>query len=537
MNKPITHTLRLILVLAALLLPTVTFAYRFEANGIYYNTLANTEVEVTGLRYTGDVIIPEKVTYDGNKYSVTTIGSSAFFRCESLTSVTIPNSVISIGDYAFYHCESLTSVTIGNSVTSIGDEAFRGCSGLTSVTIPNSMTSIGRYAFDGCSGLNKAEFASIESLCKINFNDGYSNPLYYAHHLYIDGKEVTDVTIPNSVTSIGRNAFEGCESLTSVTIPNSVTSIGYRAFDGCTGLNKAEFASIESLCKINFDHLWSNPLYYAHHLYINGKEVTDVTIPNSVTSIGYQAFKGCSGLTSVTIPNSVTSIGGDAFGGCTGLNKAEFASIESLCKINFNSGYSNPLYYAHHLYINGKEVTDVTIPNSVTSIGGYAFNGCSGLTSVTIPNSVTSIGDNAFRICKSLTSVTIPNSVTKIGTRAFLDCKSLNSINCRALVPPAVDSSVFEESVYAGASLKVPEDAIAAYKEHEVWGRFSISAAPQSAIIEVDEDVENADGPFDIYNFRGVLVKRDAVRDDIKSLSPDVYIVRQGAVTRKIVVR
>lgn len=225
-----------------------------------------------------------------------------------------------------------------------------------------------------------------------------------------------------------------------------------------------------------------------------------VTIGNSVTSIGNKAFYNCSGLTSLTIPNSVTSIGESAFQHCYGL-------------------------------------TSVTLSNSMTSIGDGAFYFCESLTSVTIPNSVTSIGDDAFRICKSLTSVTIPNSVTKIGTRAFLDCESINSINCRALVPPAVDSSVFEESVYAGASLKVPEDAIAAYKEHEVWGRFSISAAPQSAIIEVDEDVENADGPFDIYNFRGVLVKRDAVRDDIKSLSPDVYIVRQGAVARKIVVR
>ena len=208
---------------------------------IYYNYSADgTELIVTSgeNKYSGNVVIPEEVTYMNRTRKVTSIGSGAFSEC-SLTSVTIPNSVTSIGDEAFYWCGGLTSVTIPNSVTSIGSSAFRECSGLTSVTIGNSVTSIGNRAFCLCSSL-------------------------------------TSVTIPNSVTSIGDEAFYWCKGLTSVTIGNSVTSIGDRAFENC------------------------------HNL-------TSVTIPNSVTTIGNRAFNWCYGLTSVTIPNSVTSIGDGAF--------------------------------------------------------------------------------------------------------------------------------------------------------------------------------------------------------------------------------
>lgn len=156
--------------------------------------------------------------------------------------------------------------------------------------------------------------------------------------------------------------------------------------------------------------------------------LTSVTIPNSVTSIGYQAFKDCSLLTSITIPDSVTVIVYNAFSGCSSLTKAEFASIESLCKIEFLSEDANPLYYAHHLYINGQEVTEVVIPNSITSINYYTFMNCSSLTSITIPDSVTFIGYCAFAGCSGLTSVTIPNSVTRTDGFVFKNCSSLAAI-------------------------------------------------------------------------------------------------------------
>ena len=215
---------------------------------------------------------------------------------------------------------------------------------------------------------------------------------------------ITTANIPSSVeynsvtytvTSIGDDAFYGCTGLTSVTIPNSVTSIGSSAFSGCSGLTSIDVASDNSnYCSV--DGVLFNKDKTTLIQYPGGKQGA-YTIPNSVTSIGYAAFSGCSGLTSVTIPNSVTSIGAGAFNGCTGL-------------------------------------TSVTIPNSVTSIGDGAFSGCTGLTSIEIPNSVTSIGRWAFYGCSGLTSIEIPNSVTSIGDYAFLGCSSLTSLKLSAML-------------------------------------------------------------------------------------------------------
>ena len=283
--------------------------------------------------YSGSVVIPSSVTYNGTTYSVTRIGTSAFSECSSLTSITIPESVTSIGSDAFSHCSSLTSITIPNSVTSIGDWAFSDCSSLTSVTIPNSVTSIGGAAFSGCSSL-------------------------------------TSVTIPNSVTSIGDWAFYECSSLTSVTIPESVTSIGSYAFCECSSLTSITIP--ESVTSIG------------SYAFCECSSLTSITIPNSVTSIGDWAFSDCSSLTSVTIPNSVTSIGSYAFCECSSLTKTNYiGDIAGWCNIMLGNNYANPMYYSHNFYINDQEIKDLVIPNSVTTIRESAFAFCSSLTSVT----------------------------------------------------------------------------------------------------------------------------------------------------------
>ena len=349
-------------------------------------------------------------------------------------------------------------------VTAIGNKAFRKSVDVTSIIIPNSVTSIGSEAFSGCSGL-------------------------------------TSITIPNSVTSIGYKAFADCGNLTSITIGSSVTEIGNEAFSGCHNLTAVHIEDLAAWCNIPFYEtmngnslLHSNPLEYAHHLYQNGEEVKDLVIPNNVTTIGRNAFCGCSGLKSVTIPNSVKSIGSDAFSGCTGL-------------------------------------TSIDIPNSVTYIGNSAFSGCSGLTSIDIPNSVLAIDDDAFENCAKLSSVNIGNSVKYIGEGAFSYCQDLENVYCYAEELPHASSSVtdilnlqvFNNSEIEYATLHVPENLIETYKEgsykldywapghhhegcHQTdWGRFGkiVALTEEETSVKDVNIMTQCDYFIDYYGFDG----------------------------------
>ena len=330
-------------------------AHDFEVDGIYYNITneTNKTVAVTYKgtsyneyfdEYTGSVVIPENVTYNGNTYSVTSIGGSAFEDCSGLTSVTIPNSVTSIGYWAFDGCSSLTNIEIPNSVTSIGRNAFVQCTNLTNIEIPNSVTSIGDYAFYGCSGL-------------------------------------TSIEIPNSVTSIGIGVFGYCTGLSSITIPNSVTKIKKSTFQYCSGLKSIEIPN-------SITEIGENAFCYCDTL-------ANIEIPNSVISIGKEAFSSCDDITNLTIPKSVTNIGSSAFAGCTGL---ESIVVESGNRIYDSRDNCNAIIEKNtNTLISGCKNT--VIPNSVTRIGEYAFAGCKELKYLIFPSSVRTISDGAFNAC------------------------------------------------------------------------------------------------------------------------------------------
>ena len=368
-----------------------------------------------------DIIIP--ATYDG--LPVTGVSDQAFYKRAKLTSITIPDSVTTIGDEAFHTCPLLTSVTIGNSVTSIGSYAFYNCTKLTSITIPDSVKYIGIKAFYDCSSLTSvtigngvrsigdSAFYNCDSLTSISIPDSVTS---IGKEIFFDCSGLTTVTIGNGVTSIGDYAFFGCSTLTSVIIPDSVTNIGNEAFFDCSSL-------------------------------------TSVTIGNGVTEIGYDAFSYCSDLTTVTIGNGVMSIGYSAFDNCSALTSVHITDLAAWCEIVFKGPESNPLYYAHNLYLNGVLVTNLVIPDGVMSIGSYAFYSCDSLTSVTIPDgdSVVEIGSDTFYDCSGLINITLGNSVTSIGSYAFYGCPALTSVtignspkaflNCTGLTSIVVDEN------------------------------------------------------------------------------------------------
>ncbi|MBQ0082383.1 MAG: leucine-rich repeat domain-containing protein [bacterium] len=345
------------LILSVVLLTTIVTtvsAYDCVVNGIYYklngNTASVTYNNFDGNDYSGTVSIPSSFSYNNTSYTVTSIGADAFYDCESLSSVTIPNSVTSIGDYAFMNCESLSSITIPNSVTSLGIRSFSNCQSLSSLFIPNSVTSIGNYAFVGCSSLSSI---SVD-----------------ADNQYYDSRNNCNAIIH----SASKKLIVGCSS---TVIPNSVLSIEDYAFYKCAGLQS-------------------------------------INIPNSVTSIGNYAFVRCSSLSSISV--DAGNLYYDSRNNCN-------AIIHSVSK-NLIVGCSSTV-----------------IPNSVLSIGGYAFYGCAGLQSINIPNSVTDIYLAAFGLCTQLHSVVVPGSVTDIGEGAFYGCRNLDSLTFKGTTTPSTYSN------------------------------------------------------------------------------------------------
>ncbi|CAM4444025.1 leucine-rich repeat domain-containing protein [Flavobacterium terrigena] len=367
-----------LLFLVLILVSTISMSQNFTYNGINYTITDAVTFKVavaTHTSFNGAANIPATVVYNSQNYDVSSIGSTAFFNCSGLTSITIPNSVTSIGFSALRGCPGLTSIIIPNSVTSIGQQAFESSSNLTSIVFPSSVTSIGPHAFTLCTNLasvtlpnsitsiGQYAFQSCESLTSVIIPNSLTT---IEHGTFSNCINLTSVTIPNTITSFGMYAFYRCTSLPSVTIPNSVTSIGLEAFRLCTSL-------------------------------------TSITLPNSLTSIGSDSFRSCTALTSVTIPNSLTSIGFRSFQDCTSLTTVNCAiSIplaildnvflnvnQSACALNVPIG-SETAYEAAPVWTNFNPINGVLASDSFI-LNNFSIypNPTSEILNITLENNLT----------------------------------------------------------------------------------------------------------------------------------------------------
>lgn len=452
--------------------PVVNTNHDFEVDGIFYKyNEAHTEAIVSSNNtkfnsYSGEVVIPERVVFNGKTLPVTAIGDQAFRNCMELTRVVLPEGI-----------------------TSIGRQAFINCVALQQVSIPTTLTTIGELAFQDCIGMTRVEAPSLDAWLEIEFVDQYANPLNCAHHLFVGGEEVKhliidryvnpyafincsgleSLTVNEGVSSMGKAAFSNCTGITSLTLPSTMSSVATQAFSGCSGL-------------------------------------TTIMLPEGVETLEYAAFSACSGLKQIMLPMSLRTIGDQAFSKCDKLNKLEVPDAVEVIGASAFSGCSS--------------LQELKLPAALTSLGSSAFHSCSALTDVIIPDQVTEIGEEAFGNCGQLASLTLGRAMIIVGSKAFNNCQLLRSVTCRSTNAPWLGSQeCFYLNVYRKATLYVPYESLNHYKTSGYWSWFTQLVGIR--IDALDGDV-NLDGEITVADVNSII--QAIWRDDLMDVNADVNL-------------
>lgn len=378
-------------------------------NNAFYDCVALTTVEIgNGVTSIGEQAFAycSALTTVKLGTGVTSIGESAFQNCGSLSSIELPDGIKNIGKYAFSGCSKMVTVKIGNGLTAIEERTFSNCFVLAQINIPSSVTSIGKNAFSGCKSIQRVDIENTQSFLELVYNEknGRINQDAEAVGLYCNGNPVTDIVIPDGTTTVEK-WFANITTIESIVIPNSVTKVDFDAFKGCTNLKKLTVGSGLKL-KGGFSSYGTNVRSFMDRWGCSG-QIEEIVFSEGRTEIGQYAL-GEENLKSVTLPSTLKKVDKTAFRDVVNLENLYVPNLEKWLKLSEGIFGSEK---GTNLYAGGKLVTDLVVPDSITTIPEGAFYGLSSLKSVTIPNSVTDIGKNAFKYCKNLKKLTIGNGM------------------------------------------------------------------------------------------------------------------------------
>lgn len=393
--------------------------------------------------------------------SVTKIPDS-YFKQVGIKSIKFPESLKTIDKYAFYNCTSLESVEFPDGLKTIGEYAFYGCKSIQKVTLPADMTTLGLSAFENCSGIVSACLSG-----KINTINSY---------VFRNCTSLVDVDFKNGAL-MGSSMFMGCSSIKTIEVPSGQKQWGYM-FSGCSSLEEIEIP---------------DDVEYLTHAFENCKSLKSISIPESVKDIDF-AFENCTSLETVYMPGSLNEVGPDAFENCQALKSVYIPSIETWCKMTFDS---NPLLYGADLYCNGEKMVDLVIPENITSIKKDAFMGCGSLKTVVIPDNVSSLGAWCFSRCNSLEEISISEAISEIPIGFAWDCENLRKVS----IPESVISIKTQAFSHTGLlEVNLPESVMTIEKNaFSECDNLKIIHFP-SDIISLGEGVcSNCDNLEEVY--------------------------------------
>lgn len=483
----------------------------FTVDGIYYYTIDEERVGV-GIEsewdsenskmiyhyYTGSLTIPSSVTYNEKTYKVTRV---YLWGCSELTSISLPSTLEEIQEGGFADCSQLTQITLPESLKKIGGFAFQSCYNIKEIIIPASVQEIGQDAFT-LSGIEKLVIKDLAAWCSVKKPGGFisSNT-----KVFLNEEEIKDLVIPDGVTIIEPNTFNGFKSIETVTVPADVDSIGNDAFLGCTNITKVTAHDIASWCGIHFGNtmilqngtvmMLSNPVCISQNLYIGNERLTELIIPEGVEEIGYSAFSRCLGITKVSLPSTLKKVGADAFADCTDIQIANITSLQDYCSIDFGNPGANPFqdYMMHRAFtwmlINGDYIRDkefLNIPEGLNEIKPSTFAKVDNNSTVIIPASVSKIGRYAFYTSvNKLNKVFINGHIADMGEYAFGNCPYIGTLYVNDANPDSIPENAFYNYYhpsnnvtlgvdynYRNTKLMVPVGAKQKYESTAGWKLF-----------------------------------------------------------------